>query len=114
MNPMVRSGALHAASAFAGGIAAVSFAASHSVDLYTIYDQLNTTIADLTKLIGIVTPFASGAYAVYKATTKSKLEDIAKDPAVKAVITTPAVAAAIPSDKVVTSVAELPPAAKAA
>ncbi len=108
MNPMLRSGVLHAASAGAGAIAAVSFAASHSVDLYAIYDQLNTVIAAVTKLLGLLVPFVSGAYAVYKATTAQKLIDISRDPAVKAVITTPELSVAVPSTKVVSSVTAIP------
>ncbi len=90
MNPQVRSGLLNAGSAVGGGIAAIAFMSQHSVDLYAIWNQLNVVVADVTKLVAMVTPFATGAYAVYKATTKSKLEDIVADP--KA----PEVAAAMP------------------
>lgn len=109
---MVRSGALHVASAMAGAFAAVSFAASHSVDLYAIVDQLNVVVADVSKLIALVTPIITGGYAIYKATTKSKLIDIAADPAVRGVITTPEMARVVPSEKVQPVIADLPAAAK--
>lgn len=111
---MIRDIGLSAASAGAGAVAAVSFAASHSVDLYAIYDQLNVVIADITKLSGMVIPLATGAYAAYKATTKSKLLDLSKDPDVKGVVTTPALAASIPDNKVVSTAAAMPQAAQTA
>lgn len=104
---------LHAASVVAGGWATLSFAASHSVDLYAIYDQLNVVIADVSKLIATATVPLAGLYAAYKSATKSLLADAAAIPEVRGiVVATPEMARAVPSDKVQPSVAELPAAAK--
>lgn len=79
-NPVLRSASLHVVT-FAGGItAAIAFMASHAIDLYAIYDTLNTVVADVSKILGVLLPIISGAYAAYKATTGSKIADIAASP----------------------------------
>lgn len=114
MNPQVRTASLHGAT-FAGGfLAAVAFMASHKVDIYAAYDQLNVVIKDIQVLLATLGPLASGLYGIYKASTANKIADIAKDPAVKGVIAAPAIAASIPSEKVQSSVDALPTAAKVA
>ncbi len=80
MNPQVRTGVTHVGTAFAGAVAAVAFLSQHKVDLYALWDQLNVIVAAITKFIALVTPIATGAYGVYKASTKQKLLDIAADP----------------------------------
>lgn len=108
-----RSLGLHAASAMGGGIAVLSFAASHSVDLYAIVNQLNVVVAEVSKLVALVVPVLSAGYGVYKATTRSKLIDIARDPEVKGVIVADqALATDVPSNKVQSSIASLPADAK--
>lgn len=98
--PQVRTLALHVATFSGGAIAAISFAASKSVDLYAAYDHLYTGMHELMAAWGILLPIISGAYAVYKATTKSKLLDVLADP--KA----PEVAEEIPPTKKVVEVAD--------
>jgi len=112
MTPMIKTGLLHAGSAVAGAWAGISFAASHGVDLYAIYDQLNVVIADVTKLLAMLAPLATGAWAVFQRTRKGILTEAASDPSVRGIVTTPAVAASIPSDKVQPTVAALPVAAQ--
>lgn len=112
--PMIRTILLHAASITAGAVAMLGFASSHSVDLYAAWNALNTIVADIGKFIALVTPIASAGYAIYTSTTKQKLLDLQKDDSVKGIIATPAVAASIPGDKVVASVASLPEVAKEA
>lgn len=112
MNPQVRTGLLHGATFSGGFLAAIAFMASHKVDLYAAYDQLNVVIKDFQVLLGILGPLASGLYGIWKATTANKLIDISADPAVKGVITTQALAVAVPSDKVQATVGALPPAAQ--
>jgi len=80
VNPQVRTGLTHAGTALGGVVAAVGFMSSHSVDLYAVWDQLNSVIAEATKFIAIVTPLVTGAYGVYKASTSQKLKDIVADP----------------------------------
>lgn len=58
----------------------LAFMSSHSVDVYAIWDQLNVVIAQIGKLIALVTPIATGAYGVYKSSTASKLADVVADP----------------------------------
>ncbi len=99
MNAQVRTGITHAGTAIAGAVAAVAFLSQHQVDLYALWNQLNTIVAEITKFIALITPLATGAYGVYKASTKQKLLDIAADP--KA----PEAAAAIPPTPNVVAVA---------
>lgn len=66
---------------FAGGAAsAISFASSKSVDLYAAWQHLYTGAHELIIAFSILGPIASAAYAVYRATTRSKLLDAAADP----------------------------------
>lgn len=80
MTPQVRTGITHAATATGGAIAAIGFMSSHSVDIYAMWNQLNVVIADVTKLLALVTPFATAAYGIYKASTAQKLADVIADP----------------------------------
>lgn len=80
MNSRLRTGLLHAGSVSSGAIAATALLSQHSVDLYAIWNQLNTIVADITKLIALVSPLATMAYGVYKAGTAQKLADVVKDP----------------------------------
>lgn len=80
MNSQVRTALTHAGTAVGGAVAAIGFLSSHSVDLYAIWDQLNTVVAAVTKLVALVTPIVTGAYAVYKASTKQQLHDVVADP----------------------------------
>ena len=100
MTPQVRTGLTHVGSAFGGGIAVIMFASSHSVDLYAIIDQVNVVVADITKLIGLIIPLVTAGYGVYKASTRSKLQDIAADP------NAPAVAREMPVTPATVAVAE--------
>jgi hypothetical protein len=85
MNPRVRTALTHAGTAIGGGVAVIGFMASHSVDLYAVWDQLNTVVADITKLLALVTPLATAAYGVYKSSTKQKLQDVIADPKAPAI-----------------------------
>ena len=100
MTPQVRTGLTHVGSAFGGGIAVIMFASSHSVDIYAIVDQINVVVADIVKLAGLVTPLVTAGYGVYKASTKSKLQDIAADP------NAPAIAKEMPVTPATVAVAE--------
>lgn len=110
--PSWKTIALHAASAIGGGVAVLGFAASHSVDLYALVDQVNVVIREVGKLAAIAAPIISGAIAVWRSTPKAKLQDLAADPDFKGAIVAPALASAVPSNKVVDKVQELPAAAK--
>jgi hypothetical protein len=78
--PQWRTLALHAGSMVGGGVAVLAWASSKSIDLYAIVDQVNVVVADVTKLIAIFTPFCTAGYAVWRASTKNKIEDASKDP----------------------------------
>lgn len=97
MTPQVRTGLTHAGTALGGAIAATSFLSSQSVDLYAIWNQLNDVIAGVGKLIALITPVATGAYGVYKASTAQKMKDIMTDPveAVKAAESMPVTLASV-------------------
>lgn len=109
MNPQVRTGLTHAGTALGGAIAAISFASSHSVDLYAIVDQINVVIKDITQLVAIATPFLTAAYGIYKTTLGQRLKDMEKpDSGVKGVVVSDPKLAATLGDKVTTSAAQLP------
>lgn len=80
MNFQVKTGLAHVGTAVGGAIAAIAFMSSHSVDLYAAWDQLNAVIAAITKFLAVVTPLATGAWGVYKASAKQALPEIIADP----------------------------------
>lgn len=90
MNPQVRTGLTHAGTMVGGMVAAVAFLSQHQVDLYALWNQLNDIVAAIAKFAALMTPLATAAFGVYKASTTQKLLDIEADP--KA----PAIAAAMP------------------
>lgn len=112
MNPQVRTGLTHAGTAIGGAVAAVGFLSQHQVDLYAAWNALNVIVADITKFLALITPIATAAYGVYKTSTTQRLNDLAKNPDVKAIVTTPAIADSIDSNKVVSTADQVPPAAK--
>lgn len=111
--PQWRTLGLHAGTAVGAATAMLLFTASHSVDLYAVVDQVNVVAREVGKLITIVGPLITAGIGVWKASTPQKIADIAKDPDVKGIITTPALAD-VPIAKVQASVAALPVEAKAA
>lgn len=113
MNPQVRTALTHIGTAAGAAVATAMVLATKSVDLYAIIDQTNKVVADITTLIAMITPIATLAYGTWKASTRSKLADVEKDPRVKGIIAAPSLAAEL-GPKVQPSVADLPPAAKAA
>jgi hypothetical protein len=113
MNPKLRTALTHLGTAGGAALATAMFLATKGVDLYAIIDQLNVVVAEVTKLVALVTPIATAAYGVWRATTKNKLQDIEADPRVKGVITTAGLAAEL-GPKVQPSVSELPASARAA
>lgn len=106
--PIIKTIALHAASVIAGAVAMGGFAASNSIDIYAAYNQLNTVVAEISKLIAMLTPIATLGYAAYRSTFKFRTAELAEDPAIKGIVTAPAIAASIPSEKVVSTPAEIP------
>lgn len=80
IGPQARTGLTHFGTALGGAVAAGTFLATKGVDLYAIWDQLHAVVAAVTTLIATVTPIATAAYGIYKASTKQKLEDIVADP----------------------------------
>lgn len=80
MTPQIKTGLTHFGTAMGGAVAALSFASSHSVDIYAIVNAMNDVVAAITKFIAIVTPFATAAYGVYRSTTKVRLAEIIQDP----------------------------------
>ncbi len=113
MSPMVRSALTHVGTAAGTGVAVVMYLASDPTNIMAAYDQLNTVVADVTKLLATLTPLATGAYAVYRSTTKNKLADIEQDPRVKGIVAAPELAADL-GPKVQPTVSALPVAAKVA
>lgn len=107
MTPQVRTGLTHTGTALGGAVAALSFASSHSVDLYAIMDQLNVVVADITKLVALITPLATGAYGIWRSSNKNTLVDAAAvvgpDGKKTIVVASPEVAAATPQTNIVSN-----------
>jgi|SRR5262245_52370806 len=80
MKAQVKTALTHVGTAAGAAVATSMWLATKSVDIYAIIDQLNTVVAETAKLLAMVTPLATGAYAVWKSSTRSKLEEIAADP----------------------------------
>ena len=114
MTPTIRTALTHVGTAVGAAVATALFLASSAVDIYAIIDQLNVVVVEISKLVALVTPIVTGAYGVWKATTKSKLEDIEKDKRVEGVVVSDPKLAGQLGDKVQTSIALLPEQAKTA
>ena len=80
MTPMVRTGLTHAGTAIGGALAATMFLATKSGDVIAIYQQINTVVADVMKLVALAMPVLTAAYGVYHATIRSKVTDLAAAP----------------------------------
>ena len=78
--PQVKTGLTHLGTALGGAIAALSFAASHKVDLYALIDQLNVIVADVTKFVALITPLVTAAYGIYRSSTGVRLTELVQDP----------------------------------
>lgn len=102
ITPKVRTGLTHVGTAVGGAVASIAFMSSHSVDIYALVDQVNVIIADVTKLIALATPIATGAYAVWKSSQKEVMKDAAAVPGTT-VVTTAALSAATPDEKNIVS-----------
>ncbi len=111
MTPMIRTALTHLGTALGAAVATGLFLATKSVDLYAVFDQINVVVTEVTKLVALVTPLITGAYAVWRATTKNKIEDIQQDDRVKGIITTPELAGQL-GPKVQTNSGDLPDDAK--
>lgn len=106
MTPVTRSVLLHVGSISAGAVAAVSATASSGVDLYSAYNHAVTGVKELMLAWAIIGPVLMIGTAAWKATTKSKTQDVLNDPRVKGIITEPTLegrelAASIPGPTVV-------------
>lgn len=80
MMSQVKTALTHVGTAGGAAIATAMWLATKSVDLYAIIDQVNTVIAEISKLGALAIPLATGAYAVWKASTKNQILEIASDP----------------------------------
>lgn len=80
MGPKLKTLVTHLIGVAAGGMAVAGWTASHAVDLYAAWNSLNVIFAEIAKFVATVTPLATAAYAVYRTTTKQRLEEIAADP----------------------------------
>jgi len=88
-----RSLGLHVVTFSGGVIAAFSFIATKTVDLYEAWSHLHVALQELMAASGLILPILSAGFGVYKATTHNKLVDIISAPdAVKAASTIPVTA----------------------
>lgn len=110
----VRAAVTHFGTAAGAALATLFWLSTRKVDVYALIDQLNTVFADVSTLVTTLSPLLTGAYAIYKANTKQNLVDASADPALKGVVASRELASVIPSEKVVTTVGQLPLAAKVA
>jgi len=109
VNPQVRTGVTHFGTYLGGVVSAIAFLSSHNVDIYAVVDQINVVVKDVTQLLALVMPLATGAYGIYRTTLKARLSDLTKPGSgvEGVVVSDPKIAAAM-GDKVATSAAQLP------
>jgi hypothetical protein len=92
----------HVASFAAGAIAMFGLSTKINPDQVTaIINSFGTFVSDAVVLIGLITPVVAGYIASQSASPASQITAVAANPDVSKIITTPAIAAANPSDKVV-------------
>lgn len=87
----------HLVAIIATVVATASWSASHGIDLYAIYGQINTIIAEIAKLIATVTPILTMIYGIYRSQPQNRIAEIAADPkaveAAKTIAPTPQITA---------------------
>lgn len=92
-----RQAGLHGGTFLTGIIAAISFMASSGIDLYAAYNHAYAGVKELMAAWAIIGPVLLGGYAVYKASTKNTIADVAKAPdalqAARSIVPTPQVVA---------------------
>ena len=85
MKPWQKTLLTHLGIAGATAFATAGWMASHAVDLYAAWNQLNVVIAEVTKLISTVTPLILAIYGIWRSMPKPRIAEIANDPdAIKA------------------------------
>lgn len=98
--PQKRSVMLHVVTFAGGAAAAISVAASHSIDLYSAYDHFYAGVKEIIAGWAILAPVLSISAAAFYGSTKNKILDVAADP--KA----PQIAAEIAPTPQVTAIAD--------
>lgn len=78
--PQVKTALTHVGTAFGGAVAAVAFLSQHQIDLYAAWNQLNEVVAAVSKFVALLTPIVTGAYGVYRTSTKVRMAEIVQDP----------------------------------
>jgi hypothetical protein len=106
MNPVVRTIITHVGTASGTALAVALAVASQPQVVYEVVNQVNVVVVEVTKLVALVTPLATLAFGAWKATTKSKIQDLEQDKRVQGVVA-PAFAVEL-GPKVVATAAEVP------
>lgn len=75
-----RSVGLHVVSIGGGAAAAISVAASHSVDLYAAYNHAYAGVKELMAAWAIFGPILALSAGAYFASTRNKFKDVLADP----------------------------------
>lgn len=112
MNPQLRSGLTALGSIVAGASAATMWLSTHSVDIYALVDKMNTALAQTVTLVTTIGGIVTLGLSLWNSRPSKKVADLVDTGVAKAVIVTdPAIAAKL-GPEVVTSVHDLPPAAR--
>ncbi len=61
-------------------VATISWATTHSVDLYALWKQLNVVVADIGTLITTATPIVLALYGIWRSMPGTRLNEMVKDP----------------------------------
>jgi hypothetical protein len=86
MKAVLKTIASNVVGLLSAAIAVTLYAASHGVDLYAIYDQMNVVFRDVLKLVSMATPFAMIGLNAYRSAPTHRISEISSDPkAVEAV-----------------------------
>jgi hypothetical protein len=94
--------------AAAVGLLSQGDAGSLTNGLNQIADGLAGVAKGVAAIAGVLVPIYTAYKASHSASPQEQIKTVAAMPEVKGIVTTPAVAAASPSDKVVTTPAEIP------
>ncbi len=94
----------HVASFAAGAIAMFGLSTKINPDqVQALITNVGTLVSDLVVVVGIATPMITGWMASRASSPAAQISAVAANPDVKQIVTTPAVAAADPSSKVVSN-----------
>lgn len=113
VNPQVRSGLTALGTAIAASAATATWLSTHSVDIYAIFDKLNTAVGQVTAVVTTLGALYTMGMSVWNSRPSKKAADLISTGKVEGMIVNDPALAAKLGPEVQTSVQDLPLAAKA-